>query len=64
MTEVTYLRQILAYLEDNDIAGKMDDILDWLSRISSSVEQFLPFGVLSLLVYIGFKSVRRRWIEF
>lgn len=55
-----YTQRIYEWLINNAIADKIQTLIDLLSKVSVFVEHIAFYGLVLVLLYVGFKFLRIR----
>ena len=60
-----YSQYIYEYLTQNDIAGKLDSIISGIDSVKdllSELSKVVPILIIFLFLYVGFNTIKRRWL--
>lgn len=60
MSDYYYTQRIYQWLIDNQIANKIDSLIDILSDVSVYVEHIAFYSLTLVLLYVGYKFLRIR----
>lgn len=60
MNDYYYTQRIYQWLIDNQIANKIDSLVDLLSDVSVYVEHIAFYSLVLVLLYVGYKFLRIR----
>lgn len=60
MNDYYYTQRIYQWLIDNQIANKIDSLIDLLSDVSVYVEHIAFYSLVLVLLYVGYKFLRIR----
>lgn len=60
MNDYYYTQRIYQWLIDNQIANKIDSLIDILSDVSVYVEHIAFYSLALVLLYVGYKFLRIR----
>lgn len=60
MNDYYYTQRIYQWLIDNQIANKIDSLVDLLSDVSVYVEHISFYSLVLVLLYVGYKFLRIR----
>lgn len=58
-----YSQLIYEYLTNNDIAGKLDSIISGIDSVQDLLSKVVPILIIFIFLYIGFNTIKRRWLS-